>query len=52
MQLEDVMQLLQEITIFLTNNFDKKKPPTWFFCPHVQFDQSAILEKSIWTQPF
>jgi len=22
-------------------------PPLWFFCPHVQLDQNAILDKSI-----
>jgi hypothetical protein len=44
---------LQEISTFLTGNFSKKNPPPlWFFCPLVQFNQSVILDKSIWTQPF
>ncbi len=37
---------------FFDREFWSKKPPIWFFCPHVQFDQSAILEKSIWIQLF
>jgi len=44
---------------FITRNpnfFDKKfwskKPPIWFFCPHVQLDQSAILDKLIWIWSF
>ncbi len=28
------------------------KPPIWFFCPRVQLDQNAILDKLIWTWPF
>ncbi len=42
----------QEIMTFLTGNFDKKNPPIWLFCPQVQLDQNAILDKSIWTQLF
>ncbi len=29
-----------------------RKTPHMVFCPHVQLDQSAILDKSIWTRPF
>jgi hypothetical protein len=42
---------LQEILTFLLGIL-VKKTPIWFFCPHVQLYQSAILDKSIWTQPF
>jgi hypothetical protein len=40
---------LQEIMTFLIGNFNKKKPLIRFFCPHVQLDQNAILDKSFWT---
>jgi hypothetical protein len=40
---------LQEIIAFLTGNFGKKKTPIWFFCPHVQLDQNAIMDKLFWT---
>jgi hypothetical protein len=31
---------------FFYEEFWSKKPPIWFFCPHVQLDQNAILDKS------
>jgi len=34
---------------FFDLEFWSKKPPIWFFFRHVQLDQSAILDKSIWT---
>jgi hypothetical protein len=37
---------------FCDHEFCSKKPPLWFFCPPVQFDQIVILDKSIWTQLF
>jgi hypothetical protein len=43
---------LQEITTFLTGNFSKKKPLIWFFCPHVQLDQNAILDLTILIRSF
>ncbi len=43
---------LEDIPTNSTENFKQIKPPYGFFCPHVQFDQSAILDKSIRTQLF
>jgi len=37
---------------FFYQEFGKRKLPIWFFCPHVQLDQSVNLDKSIWIQPF
>jgi len=44
---------------FTTRNLDffdqevwSKKPPIWFFCPHIQLDQNAILDKLIWIRSF
>jgi hypothetical protein len=34
---------------FFDQEFWSKNPPIWYFCPHVQLDKSAILDKSIWT---
>jgi len=41
-----VMNLKQN---FFDWEFWSKNPFLWFLCPHVQLDQSAILDKSIWT---
>jgi hypothetical protein len=40
---------LEEITAFLIENFGKKTLPV-IFCPHIQLDQNAILDKLIWTR--
>jgi hypothetical protein len=42
---------LQEIMAFLIENFGKKNPPM-VFCPHVQLDQSVILDLTILTRSF
>jgi hypothetical protein len=47
MQLEDVMQSLQEITIFLTNNFDQKNLPHGFFAP-----MSNLTKVPFWKSRF
>jgi hypothetical protein len=36
--------------VFLPKKSIKKTP--WFFCPLVQLDQNAILDKLFWTKPF
>jgi hypothetical protein len=41
------VQAPQEIIVFYTWNFGHNPSP-WFFCPHVQLDQSVILDKLIW----
>jgi hypothetical protein len=43
---------LQEIPTFLIGNFSQKKPPCVFFVLMSNLTKSAILDKSIWTQPF
>jgi hypothetical protein len=43
---------LQEITTFWPRILVKKNPPFGFFALMSKFDQSAILDKSIWPQSF
>jgi hypothetical protein len=35
----------KRMLFFFIENFGNKKPLIWFFCPHVQLDKNAILDK-------